>query len=234
MTIAAQSPASVESPVKTRVAIVEDHPIYAEALRTSVSGSPDVEVIGVFGSLREFPLDLEPGAIVLLDLGLPGVRGAQAVAHLVGRGFTPLVISADGEREDVLNAIAAGARGYLTKHATVEQILDALRLVAAGHTYISPTLASFVLTGERTGRTSSSSLTDREREVLILVAAGETDQDIADQLRLSVRTVRSYLERVREKTGQRRRPDLTRYAIAEGLLTARSPTGSRSSGTWRS
>jgi len=203
-----------------RVAVVEDHPLYAEALRTTLSNTPNVEVVGVYGSLREFPLQVEPGLVVLLDLGLPGLRGAQAVAYLVGHGCLPLVISAQGERQDVLSAMDAGARGYLTKDASVEQLKEAVRVVAAGHSYISPTLASYVLTGERAGRTVTSPLTDREREVLTLVAAGETDQDIADQLRLSVRTVRSYLERVREKTGHRRRPDLTRYAIAEGLLAA--------------
>ena len=203
-----------------RVIVVEDHPLYAEALRTTLAKHPDVDVLGVFGSLREFPPQVEPGVVVLVDMGLPGLRGAQAVAYLVSRACLPLVISAQGEREDVLSAMDAGARGYLTKDATVVQLMEAVRVVAAGHTYISPTLASYVLTGERSGRTPSSPLTDREREVLTLVAAGETDQDIADQLRLSVRTVRSYLERVREKTGHRRRPDLTRYAIAEGLLSA--------------
>ena len=203
------------------VYIVEDHPLYLDALCRGLAADPDLEIAGVYGSLREFPFAVK-GGVVVLDLDSVGPQGIQAVRYLVRQGFTPLLISDRAQREDVQGGMAAGARGYLCKRATIGQIVEAIQAVAGGQTYVSPTLASFALSGDRGARGASPHLTTREREVLILLAAGETDQSIADQLRLSVRTVRSYLERVREKTGRRRRADLTRYAIAEGLMLAGS------------
>lgn len=209
---------------QVRVAVVEDHPLYAQALAEAISRVPSCVIVHSARSLRRYLAAPEHQVdVVLLDLGLPDVTGAEGVAALTARGLKVLVISADAQPDSVLAAMSAGARGYLTKHSTSQQIVEAIRLVAAGHTYVSPTLASFLLSGSRTPGGSGPPLTGREREVLSLVAAGETDQDIADQLRISVRTVRSYLERVREKTGRRRRPDLTRYAIAHGLVSADAP-----------
>ncbi|WP_088285387.1 response regulator transcription factor [Kineosporia sp. A_224] len=204
-----------------RIAIVEDHPLYAEALVGAVSRVPFITIVHSARSLRGYLAapDLQVD-VVLLDLGLPDTTGAEGVRAVTARGHKCLVISAEAQPDAVLAAMAAGSRGYLTKHTTAQQVVEAIRMVAAGQTYISPTLASFLLGAGRPGSRSGPSLTGREREVLSMVAAGETDQDIAEALRISVRTVRSYLERVREKTGQRRRPDLTRYAIAHGLITS--------------
>jgi DNA-binding NarL/FixJ family response regulator len=133
-------------------------------------------------------------------------------------GHRVLVVSAQGEQADVLAAMAAGARGYLTKDADADEILRAVRVVWGGGTYISPTLASLLLDSSRIRDARLRlPLSERERQVLSLLAAGERDQDIADALAISVRTVRSHLDRIREKTGRRRRPELTRLAIEEGI-----------------
>ena len=141
--------------------------------------------------------------VVLLDLHLPGIEGSAGVAHVCDKGYRVLVVSAAGTPDDVVDAIAAGAAGYLTKETDAEEITRAVRVVAGGDTYVSPTLASYLLRVEKS--TAQYKLTKRERDVLALVAAGEKDQDIAGELSIAITTVHSHLERIRDKTGARRR-----------------------------
>jgi DNA-binding NarL/FixJ family response regulator len=201
-----------------RVAIVEDHPVFRKGLMQVVEIAPGLELAGVARSVDEFDaLRLGGGVIVLLDLQLEGSRleGPDAVAHLVADRYQVLVVSASEQPTDVVQAIGAGARGYLSKQAEETEILGAIQAVAQGRTYVSATLAGYLLQ-------APIPITDREREILELVAGGETDQDIAEQLTISVRTVHSHLDRIRDKTGSRRRADLTRFAIEHGI-TPRSP-----------
>lgn len=201
------------------VSVIEDHPLYRAALVQALRDAPDVTVGVDAGSVEEFAAyRAAPGGVAILDLQLPGARDAQAVVTVVGSGYRVLVVSANGDRQTVLAAIAAGARGYLTKNADSGEILRAVREVAAGNSYVSPTLASFLLDSSRDRPAVRLPLTDRERQVLALVAAGERDQDIADVLHISLRTVRSHLDRIREKTGQRRRAGLASIAIAQGIV----------------
>jgi two-component system, NarL family, nitrate/nitrite response regulator NarL len=201
------------------VSVIEDHPLYRAALVQALREAPDVAVGVEAGSVEEFTAyRAEPGGVAILDLQLPGARDAQAVVTIVGGGYRVLVVSANGDRQTVLAAIAAGARGYLTKNADSDEILRAVREVAAGNSYVSPTLASYLLDSSRDRPAVRLPLTDRERQVLALVAAGERDQDIADALHISLRTVRSHLDRIREKTGQRRRAGLASIAIAQGIV----------------
>jgi DNA-binding NarL/FixJ family response regulator len=201
-----------------KVAIVEDHPVFRKGLMQVVEAAPGLELAGVARSVDEFDaLRLGGGMIVLLDLQLQGSRleGADAVAHLVVDGYQVLVVSASEQPTDVVQAVGAGARGYLSKQAEETEILGAIQAVAKGHPYVSATLAGYLLQ-------APIPITAREREILELVAGGETDQDIAEQLTISVRTVHSHLDRIRDKTGSRRRADLTRFAIEHGI-TPRSP-----------
>jgi DNA-binding NarL/FixJ family response regulator len=161
--------------------------------------------------------------LVILDLGLPGMHGAHAVRHVCERGAKVLVVSAEGSQSDVLDAIAAGASGYLTKSAEPGEITAAVHIVASGETYVSPTLPAYILRAAKQDQASAPhALTAREREILALVAAGERDSDIAEQLFISVRTVRSHLDRIRDKTGRRRRADLTRLAVEQGIVPPES------------
>ncbi|GAB3147915.1 response regulator transcription factor [Micromonospora sonneratiae] len=202
------------------VSVVEDHPLYRAALVRALGDAPDVRVSVTARSVEEFTAYRQPaGGVVILDLKLPGVHDSAAVVTVTGMGHRVLVVSAHGDQADVLGAIAAGARGYLTKDSDADEILRAVREIAAGNTYVSPTLASILLDSARNrGTVYRVPLSDRERQVLSLLAAGERDQDIADALAISVRTVRSHLDRIREKTGRRRRPELTRLAIEEGIV----------------
>jgi DNA-binding NarL/FixJ family response regulator len=209
-----------------RVGVIEDHPLYRDAVERLLTEANGVELDTVAGSVAQFAARKrsDSSGVVLLDLRLPGLQGAPAVMEVVAMGFRVLVLSAHSERSEVLGAMAAGASGYLSKDCDADEILHAVRVVADGNTYMSPMLASHVLDAfadRNSGPTIE--LSTRERQVLSLVAAGERDQDIAQTLEISIRTVRSYLDRIRDKTGQRRRPELTRYAIEMGVTYGRVP-----------
>ncbi|MFI7541806.1 LuxR C-terminal-related transcriptional regulator [Actinoplanes sp. NPDC049599] len=205
------------------MSIVEDHPLYRAALARLVDGLPGCTPGPVAGSVEEFLAYRAPaGGVVLLDLHLPGQQGPAAALAVTEAGHRPLVISAQAERAEVLAVLAAGARGYLTKSAEAPEIAAAIRQIAGGGTYVSPTLAAFLLDSARSRQAGPRlALTPREREVLALLAEGERDVDIARTLTISVRTVRSHLDRIREKTGRRRRSELTRLAIGEGIAVWR-------------
>jgi DNA-binding NarL/FixJ family response regulator len=206
----------------TSIAVIEDHPVFRHGLIQLVEQTPDLVLTGGYGSVEDFMAAPETAEVVLLDLNLPGVDGPAGVHAVLDRDCKVLVISAQTSRDAVLDAIAAGALGYLAKDAHPEEIATAIDVVASGRSYVSATLASLLLDAERASRASTTghalALSEREKEVLSLLAQGERDQDIAEQLFISVRTVRSHLDRIRDKTGRRRRPDLTRLAIEEGLL----------------
>ena len=196
------------------VAIIDDHPVYRQGLAMAVDTAADLELVGEAKSIEDFD-ELEAEVdVVLLDLHLPGIEGSAGVAYVCGKGHRVLVVSAAGTPDDVV-AIAAGAAGYLTKETDAEEITRAVRTVANGDTYVSPTLASYLLRAQKS--TSAFALTKRERDVLALVAAGEKDQDIAERLFIAITTVHSHLERIRDKTGARRRAELTNLAHRLGI-----------------
>lgn len=201
------------------VGVIEDHPLYRAALTRLLADAPDIELDGVAESVTQFAARRQRrGGVVVLDLHPREVTGAAAVLAVTGMGYRVLVLSAHASRPDVLGALAAGARGYLCKDSDAEEILRAVREIAIGNSFVSPMLTSFVLRDRRTA--PAIELSTRERQVLSLVAAGERDQDIAVTMQITIRTVRSYLDRIRDKTGRRRRPELTRFAIEEGLATS--------------
>jgi DNA-binding NarL/FixJ family response regulator len=202
------------------VGIVEDHPVFRSGLTAVFTASPGWALTHVAIRVEDFLAKTPPvPTVVLLDLHLPGLSGPRGVAAVAETGAHVLVLSATGTRDAIVDAIGAGAAGYLVKHAEPEEILRATGIVAHGGTYVSPTLASFLLdTFTATPGAGGLDLSPREAEVLSLVASGERDRDIAEQLNISVATVRSHLDRIRDKTGRRRRSDLTRFAIDSGLL----------------
>jgi DNA-binding NarL/FixJ family response regulator len=193
------------------IAVIDDHPLYRQGLALTVEQADDFTLVADATSIEHFDrLDVTVD-VVLLDLHLPGIEGAEGVAHVCERGPKVIVVSAAGAPDDVIDALAAGAAGYLTKEAEAADIQRAVRAVANGQTYVSPTLASYLLSANRQRAVSlEHQLSSRELEILGLVADGETDRDIARQLSIATSTVNSHLDRIRDKTGARRRAQLTR------------------------
>jgi DNA-binding NarL/FixJ family response regulator len=206
-----------------RVAVIEDHPLYREALDGVLRSTPGLELILSVSTIEEFDARLTDSPnVVLADLHLPGLDGAAGIKHLNSAGHQVLVVSASVDGDDVVQAIGEGARGYLSKDAQANEIVAAIGAVASGRSYVSPMLAGHLLQASRQPTPRLPALSERECEVLGLLAQGMTDQTIASQLRISISTVRSHLDRIRDKTGERRRAELTRFAI-EHRITAGPP-----------
>jgi DNA-binding NarL/FixJ family response regulator len=198
-----------------RVAIIEDHPLYRQGLVQVIERAPRLDLVASVGSVGEMEdIGYEHVDVVILDLHLPDCQGADAVSRVKFKNDAILVISASDDRKHVVDAIAAGASGYLTKSSEEDEISKAITTIVSGGTYVSPVLAAYLLRDTRDqDRASDFALSAREREILSLLADGETDADIAERLFISVSTVRSHLDRIRDKTGHRRRAELARLAF---------------------
>lgn len=209
-----------------RVGVVDDHPLYRVAVIAALEDAGDIEVAVRCGSFEALETALatrsDPLDVVLLDLRLPGRGGVDAVRCLAESRVPVLVLSATAARVQVLEVLAAGASGYLSKSAEPDEVVTAVRTIAGGSTYVAANLVPF-LTDAVQRHTEPEQLTTRERQILTLVAAGWKDQQIAEELVIGVRTVRSHLDRVRDKTGARRRADMTRFAVEKGLTRLARP-----------
>jgi DNA-binding NarL/FixJ family response regulator len=220
--------ASEDAAPALRVMVVDDHPIWREAIERDLRDA-GVHVVAAAGNgeqaLRRLPA-ARPD-VVLLDLRLPVLDGVETTRRIAAGhpGVRVLVLSASGEEGDVLSAIKAGASGYLVKSASREELLDAVRRTAAGDAVFTPGLAGLVLGEFRRmttgGRGSAADagprLTERETEILRLVAKGLSSRQIAERLVLSHRTVQNHTQNVLVKLQLHNRVELTRYAIERGL-----------------
>ncbi len=221
---------------KIRVLIADDHAILRSGLRLLLEAQPDMEVVGEAGSAEE-AVALEAGLrpdVVLMDLTLParpggsgsGVAGLEAIRRIrAGRPEARVLALTMHDDEGYLRAVLeAGGVGYVLKQAADTELLSAIRAAYRGGTYLHPAHARILVEGLlRRGETVGESddyerLSPREQEVLRLLALGYTNQQVADQLCLSVKTVETYRARLTEKLGLRSRADIVRYALQRGLL----------------
>ncbi|MFI7461639.1 response regulator [Nonomuraea sp. NPDC049646] len=212
-----------------RVMVVDDHPMWRDGVARDLSEA-GYEVVAVVGEGRQAiraAAAVRP-QVVVLDLRLPDMSGAEVAAGLAGAEPAPkvLVLSASAEQDDVLAAVKAGASGYLVKSAGREEFLDAVRRTAEGDAVFTPGLAGLVLGEYRrlaaspaAGRADDDGprLTERETEVLRLVAKGLTYRQVADRLVLSHRTVQNHVQNTLSKLQLHNRVELVRYAIEQGL-----------------
>ena len=207
-----------------RILIADDHPIVRSGLRQVLSEA-GAAAVGEAATPQE-ALDRarrEPWDLLILDVRLPGRGGLDVLRELkVELPRLPvLVLSMHSEEQYAVRAFRAGAAGYLTKEAAAERLLDAVNKIAMGGRYVSPELAeqlAATLGPDAPPAAGHEALSDREFEVLRLIASGKTVGEIAEQLALSVKTVSSYRARVLEKTGLRNNAELMRYAIRQRLI----------------
>jgi DNA-binding NarL/FixJ family response regulator len=196
----------------TPVGVVDSHPLYRAALARLVAETPDLALCAAAGSVGRFVAGRRcADCVVLLGLEVSRAGGMSTVRGVTGLGHRVVVLSAEVSREEARAVLTAGAVGYLGKSAEADEIVTAVRHVTAGRRYLSNPLFS-----GPDGR--GMDLSEREIDVLTCLATGARDEDIALRLKISVRTVRSYLDRIRDKTGLRRRSALTRYAIEHGII----------------
>ena len=184
-----------------RVLVVDDHPLFREGLAGLLATVEDVEVVDSVGdgeSAVRRTTELEPD-VVLMDLNLPGTPGLEATRRIVAglSSSSVLVLTMVDDDDSVTAALQVGARGYVLKGAGQEEVLAAIRTVAAGGAVFGPGVASRILAGRRVQ--SGWNLTDREAEVLALIADGRSNPEIARQLEVSLKTVQNHVSKVLTK-----------------------------------
>jgi DNA-binding NarL/FixJ family response regulator len=215
----------------TRVLIVDDHPIFRDGLSGLLATLPEVDVIGTAGTAAEAltAVGLDPPDVVLMDINLPGVSGVEATRQLVQVAPTTavLVVTMVDDDDTVFSALAAGARGYVLKGATGEEIAAAVRTVSTGGAVFGAGVASRFLgvaAARRPDMQPQEDLTAREREVLQLLADGASNRAIARSLGLSLKTVQNHVSRVLDKlqAADRTEAALRAHGLAPQARSVRS------------
>ena len=207
-----------------RVLIVDDHAVVRSGLRLLLDGQDDIDVVGEAGDMRNAVFEarsLTPD-VILMDIVMPGASGIEATPAVLKEApdAKVLVLSMQDDPSYVREAFAAGASGYVLKEAADAEVVSAVREVAAGGRYVHPALGARLVAAEAKERADADAdpLSDREREILRLLALGHTNQEIAGMLYLSVRTVETHRAHIMQKLRLETRAELVRHAIERGLL----------------
>ena len=210
-----------------RVLVVDDHAVVRTGLRRVLDAEPDIETVAEAATAERAvfeALDHKPD-IVLLDVMMPGESGIEGLPALLQAvpDARVLILSMQDDPRYVREAFQAGASGYVLKEAADSEVVAAVRAVAAGERYVHPALGARLIAAEAEERKRAEvdPLSEREREVLRLLALGHTNQEIAKLLYISVRTAETHRAHVMQKLGLASRAELVRYALSEGLLEER-------------
>jgi DNA-binding NarL/FixJ family response regulator len=216
-----------------RVIMVEDHPDYREGIRFALETVGDIELLHTFGTAeRALRCVQEPRAntaadVILLDLNLPGMSGLEAIPWF--KQYAPkthvIVLSQSDAEADVLEAICAGAAGYLLKNASLSEITDGIRTVMSGGATLDVNIAQYILTALQTKprpTSDSITLTEREMQVLELLGEGLQKKEISERLQISTATVATHVRHIYEKLGVQNAPAAISKAFQSGILPKKS------------
>jgi two-component system, NarL family, response regulator NreC len=204
--------------------IVDDHAVVRSGLRLLIDAEEGLETVAEAGNVRDaiFAVRKHQPDIVLMDVVLPDKTGIEATPDVLKESAETkvLVLSMEDDPSYVREAFAAGASGYVLKEAADSELVTALRQVANGESYVHPALGARMAVAEAqaSARADADPLSDREREVLRLLALGHTNQEIAKMLFISVRTAETHRAHIMQKLRLTTRAELVRYALSEGLL----------------
>jgi two-component system response regulator NreC len=208
-----------------RIVLIDDHAVVRSGLSLLLDAEEDIEVVGEGGSAKDAVFRaraLKPD-VMLLDVVMPGESGIDVLPKVLKESpeTRVLVLSMQDDPSYVREAFAAGASGYVLKEAVDEEVVAAVREIANGGRYVHPTLGARMVAAEAQERaaTEADPLSEREREVLRLLALGHTNQEIAENLYISVRTAESHRAHIMRKLRLTTRAELVRYALSHGLLT---------------
>ena len=209
-----------------RVLIVDDHAVVRSGLRKVLEAADGFEVVGEAGDMRNavFEARAQKPDVVLMDVVMPGASGIEATPAVLKEApeAKVVVLSMQDDPRYVREAFAAGASGYVLKEAAATELVQAIREVADGGRYVHPALGARMITAEaeERRRAEEDPLSEREREVLRLLALGHTNQEIAKMLYISVRTAETHRAHIMQKLRLTTRAELVRYALDQGLLEA--------------
>jgi two-component system, NarL family, nitrate/nitrite response regulator NarL len=211
-----------------RLLLVDDHPVVRKGIRSCLTKQSSIEIVdeaadgeAALGKMRQLKPD-----VVLMDIDMPRMTGL-AVTEAARKELPDvkvLILSMHADSEHVLRILQSGARGYVLKEAPPEDLVKAIETVYAGQTFFSPEVAKLALNGlvQGSGQAPENQLTDREEQVLIQIAEGFSNKEIACRLDLGVRTVETHRERIMRKLDIHSVAGLTKYAISKGLVALRT------------
>ena len=217
---------------KLRILLADDHKMVRDGLRLMIDSQRDMEVIGEAANGKEAleqARELKPDVIVM-DLSMPEMNGLQATEQLKAERpeVKVVALTVHEDASYLVQLCKAGAVGYVLKRSAGDDLIRAIRAVAAGNLHFDPALASQALTGQagdspHNAGLRAGELSEREKEVLILLAWGYSNKEIAGDLRLSTKTVETYRVRINEKLGLRSRTEIVQYALRQGWLNEAYP-----------
>jgi DNA-binding NarL/FixJ family response regulator len=217
---------------KLRILLADDHKIVREGLRMLIEGQPDMQVVGEAANGEEVLLkarELKP-EVVIMDLSMPKLNGLQATERLKAAQPEIKVVALTANEDDsyLRQLCKVGAVGYVLKRSAGEELIKAIYIVAQGGVHFEASLASKALARKVGGSPAkfeghTAELSDREKSVLIVLAWGYSNKEIAGQLGLSVKTVETYKLRIGEKLGLRSRTEMVQYAVRQGWLNETQP-----------
>jgi len=215
---------------KIKIILVDDHQIVRDGIKALLTEIPDLAVIGEASDATELAsklLVLKPD-IIILDISMPGMSGIEITRKLISEHpETKIMILSMYTHEDfIFNAIKAGAKGYLPKNTTRKEIVDAVHAIYKGEVYFSESISNIILksyikkvkTGDETDEKTKASLSKRELEILKLFAEGQSNQQIADKLFISIRTVESHKNHIMQKLELDTTVDLIKFAIKNKII----------------
>lgn len=214
---------------RIRLLLADDHPVVRKGIRSCLKNRDNLEVVGEAGNGQEavaLTRQLLPD-LVLMDIDMPGMSGLEACEAL-GRelpNVKVLILSMHDQTGLVSRILQCGARGYVLKEASTEELLRAIHTVNAGESFFGPEFARIALNQFVQGATATAGvgqLTDREREVLVNIAEGLSNKEIACALNLGVRTVETHRERIMRKLNIHSIAGLTKFAISQGLISLKT------------
>ena len=211
--------------MRTTVFVADDHAILRDGLATLLAAQPDMEVIGTAANGREAIAEVVRLAprVAIIDISMPELDGIEAARQIlaVNSDIHVMILSMHAGAQHVFHALEAGARGYLLKESASREVIEAVRIVQAGRRYLSPRVAEIVAQGvtDRSGVSPLSSLSQREREILKLVADGHSSAKIGTLLHLSPKTVDTYRSRMMQKLHVTDLAGVIKLAIQHGLTS---------------
>ncbi len=210
---------------KITVAIADDHLIFRNGLKSLLSAEPDIEIIGEAANASQLMelLMVQVPLVTIIDISMPGISGIEATRSILGAFpcTSVLILSMHTAPEYIMNAIQAGAKGYLPKDVSKSELTEAIRALSNGGDYFSRSVSETVMQGllqQRKDDAELASLTSREKEVLTLSASGLTNKEIAAKLFISHRTVDCHKNHIMQKLSLKSSAELILYAVRNGFV----------------